>query len=105
MSPAELPRTCSRRELRRTLIRLRLEMHRQELRHESLLLTRPLRQAQGLARELSTSLQFKHAPLWGIAGAGALAFLLARHGSLGRWASLGSRLYPLLLAALRPIGN
>ncbi|MEK1906922.1 MAG: hypothetical protein AAAB13_14155 [Pseudomonas sp.] len=105
MNLPELPHNCSRRELRRTLIRMRLEMHRQEIRHESLLLTRPFRQVQGLARDLPASLGLKHAPLWGIAGVGALGFLLARGGDISRWASLGSRLYPLLLAALRPPRN
>lgn len=35
MSLSELPKTTNRRELRKALVRLRLEMHRQEIRHES----------------------------------------------------------------------
>ncbi len=38
----------SRRELRKAVIRLRLEMQRQQLRRESQLLVQPFRQAQGL---------------------------------------------------------
>ena len=38
MNMPEPPAKASRRELRKTLLRMRLEMHRQELRHESLLL-------------------------------------------------------------------
>ena len=34
MSLPELPKNASRQELRKTLIRLRMEMHRQEIRHE-----------------------------------------------------------------------
>ncbi len=39
----------SRRELRKAVIRLRLEMQRQQLRRESQLLVQPFRQAQGWA--------------------------------------------------------
>jgi len=34
MSLTEIPPTNSRREMRKALIRLRMEMHRQEIRHE-----------------------------------------------------------------------
>jgi hypothetical protein len=34
MSLPELPHNSSRREMRKALIRLRMEMHRQEIRHE-----------------------------------------------------------------------
>ncbi|HSC82377.1 MAG TPA: hypothetical protein VLC30_02065 [Pseudomonas sp.] len=105
MSLPAPPRSSSRRELRKAVIRLRLEMHRQELRHESLLLTRPLRQLRGLARELPASLDIPHAPLWGAAGIGLLGFLLARGGNAERWLSIGSRLYKLLLSSLRPPGS
>lgn len=102
MSLPTLPHQGSRRELRKAVIRLRLELHRQELRHESLLLTRPLRQIQGLARELPDSLGIPHAPLWGLVGVGLLGFLLARTGDAKHWTSLGRRLYRLLLINLRP---
>ena len=42
MSLPELPQNASRQELRKTLIRLRMEMHRQEIRHESQQLLQPL---------------------------------------------------------------
>ena len=35
MSLTEIPQNTSRREMRKALIRLRMEMHRQEIRHES----------------------------------------------------------------------
>lgn len=100
MSPITPP--GSRRELRKAVIRLRLELHRQELRHESLLLTRPLRQIQGLARELPESLGIPNAPLWGAAGMGLLGLLLARRGNARHWMRLGRRLYRLLLSSMRP---
>ncbi|MFC5698667.1 hypothetical protein ACFPU0_24395 [Pseudomonas sp. GCM10022186] len=101
MSLPELPRRASRRNMHKALVRLRLEMQRQELRHESLLLTQPLRQA----REFSRQLDIPHAPLWGMAAIAALGFFAARKGSLKRGLRLGSVLYPLLQALLkRPPG-
>ena len=44
------PLPSSRRELRKALVRLRLEMHRQEIRHEAQVITRPLRRVKGLAQ-------------------------------------------------------
>ncbi|AYF87377.1 hypothetical protein SA496_07995 [Pseudomonas sp. JS3066] len=97
MSLPELPRNASRRDMRKALVRLRLEMQRQELRHESLLLTQPLRQA----REFTRQLDIPHAPLWGMAAVAVLGFFAARKGSLRRGLRLGSALYPLLLALLK----
>jgi hypothetical protein len=42
MSLPELPHNSSRTEMRKALIRLRMEMHRQEIRHESAQLLQPL---------------------------------------------------------------
>ena len=97
MTMPELPRKASRRDMRKALVRLRLEMQRQELRHESLLLTQPLRQAQ----EFTHQLEIPHAPLWGMAAVATLGFLAARKGSLRRGLRLGGALYPLLQAFLR----
>lgn len=97
MSLPELPRNATRRDMRKALVRLRLEMQRQELRHETLLLTQPLRQA----RDLTRSLDIPHAPLWGMAAVAALGFFAARKGSLSRGLQLGSALYPLLRALLK----
>jgi hypothetical protein len=46
MSLTDLPAKASRRDLRKAMLRMRLEMHRQELRHETLVMLQPLRQAQ-----------------------------------------------------------
>ncbi|BBT15658.1 hypothetical protein WP8S17C03_17070 [Metapseudomonas otitidis] len=90
------PLPSSRRELRKALVRLRLEMHRQEIRHEAQVITRPLRRVKGLAQGLQNPLGQGHAPLWGIAGIAALGFFAARGGSLARWVRLGGTLLPLL---------
>jgi hypothetical protein len=47
MSLPELPHNSSRREMRKALIRLRMEMHRQEIRHESGQLLQPLHACAG----------------------------------------------------------
>ncbi len=48
MSITEIPQTTSRREMRKALIRLRMEMHRQEIRHESQQLMLPLNKVRNM---------------------------------------------------------
>ena len=52
MSLPELPNTRNPRELRKALLRLRMEMHRQEIRHESGQLLEPLRRVRGMGLSL-----------------------------------------------------
>ena len=75
MKLPEIPRNQSRQEMRKALIRLRMEMHRQEIRHESRELLQPLNRARGLASNWQQSLGIKHAPLWGIGIVTVLGFL------------------------------
>lgn len=103
MSLPELPQTTDRRELRKALIRLRLEMHRQEIRHESGQVLKPLTRLRSMGDTLQGGLQgglgIKHGPLWGIGAVVLLGFLTgkgARSGSLTRLAGLGSSLTPLI---------
>ncbi|MBV6287299.1 hypothetical protein [Pseudomonas aegrilactucae] len=103
MSLPELPKTTDRRELRKALIRLRLEMHRQEIRHESGQVLKPLTRLRSMGDSLQGGLQgglgIKHGPLWGIGAVVLLGFLTgkgARSGSLTRLAGLGSSLAPLI---------
>ncbi|RPZ90506.1 hypothetical protein IPC539_10085 [Pseudomonas aeruginosa] len=85
----------SRRELRKAVIRLRLEMQRQQLRRESQLLVQPFRQAQGLGHNLSQQLfGGGNAALW---GAALLGVLLGKGGRWQRLLRLGVALAPLLL--------
>lgn len=99
MSLPELPTTRNPRELRKALLRLRLEMHRQEIRHESAQLLEPVRRLRGMGGSLQDGLGIKHAPLWGLGAVVALGFLTgkgARSGNLSRLVRLGSSLIPLV---------
>lgn len=102
MSMPELPRNSSRTEMRKALIRLRMEMHRQEIRHESQHLLQPLQRVRGMTQNLQDGFGIKHAPLWGIAAVIGLGFLTGKGakgggiGSLTRLARLGVTLGPLI---------
>ncbi len=99
MSLPQLPNTRNPRELRKALLRLRLEMHRQEIRHESAQLLAPVRRLRGMGGSLQDGLGIKHAPLWGLGAVVALGFLTgkgARSGNLSRLVRLGSSLIPLV---------
>lgn len=104
MNLPEIPRNQSRQEMRKALIRLRMEMHRQEIRHESREMLQPLKRARGLASHWQQSLGIKHAPLWGIGIVTVLGFLSgkgAKGGGLARMVQLGTSLLPLIKLAMR----
>ncbi|CAK9888350.1 MULTISPECIES: hypothetical protein [Pseudomonas] len=108
MSLPELPQTTNRRELRKALVRLRLEMHRQEIRHESGQLLNPLTRLRSMGDSLQGGLGIKHAPLWGIGAVVLLGFLTgkgARSGSVSRLVRLGTSLIPLLKLAMQGTGS
>jgi hypothetical protein len=96
MKPIELPANASRRELRKTLLRMRLEMHRQELRHETLVMLQPLRQAQHFGSHWREELSNGNAPLWVAGGALLLATLGIRRGHWRRWLRIALIAFPLL---------
>ena len=103
MSLPELPQNSSRTEMRKALIRLRMEMHRQEIRHESAQLLQPLQRVRGMTQNLQDGFGIKHAPLWGVAAVTLLGFLTgkgAKNGgglsSLTRLIRLGTTLGPLI---------
>ncbi|KHL72767.1 hypothetical protein PpSQ1_19245 [Pseudomonas putida] len=99
MSLPELPNTRNPRELRKALLRLRMEMHRQQIRQESGLMLQPLHRLRGMGGSLQDGLGIKHAPLWGIGAVVALGFLTGkgvRSGNLSRLVRLGTTLLPLL---------
>ena len=103
MNLPELPRNSTRAEMRKTLIRLRMEMHRQEIRHESAQLLQPLHRVRGITQNLQDGFGIKHAPLWGVAAVTLLGFLTgkgAKNGgglsSLTRLVRLGATLAPLI---------
>lgn len=87
-----LPHNASRRELRKAVLRMRLEMRRQEIRHEALQIVQPLRQA----RNLGMNLRHGSAPLWLTGGALALAGMLGGKRGWRRWLRLALVMAPLL---------
>ncbi|NWB87929.1 MULTISPECIES: hypothetical protein [Pseudomonas] len=107
MSLPDLTHLHTRRDMRKALIRLRMEMHRQEIRHESRELLQPLQRMRGLGQNWQANLGLKHAPLWGIGIVTLLGFMSGRGAkgggvdSLSRWARLGASLLPLIRLALR----
>ncbi|EKT4522322.1 hypothetical protein QEM13_001547 [Pseudomonas putida] len=104
MSLPELPNTRNPRELRKALLRLRLEMHRQEIRHESAQLLEPVRRLRGVGDALHGGLGIKHAPLWGLGAVVALGFVTGkgvRSGNLSHLLRLGTSLVPLVRLFLR----
>ena len=106
MSLTEIHHTTSRREMRKALIRLRMEMHRQEIRHESQQLMAPLHKVRDMRHNWQDSLGIKHAPLWGVAAVTLLGFFTgkgAKSGSLSsltRLVRLGAGLIPLIKLAM-----
>ncbi len=94
----------TRRELRKALIRLRMEMHRQEIRHETAHLLQPLQRMRGLKND---ALGIKHAPLWGVGAVALMGFFSGRGArnrqasTIGRLVKLGVTLLPLLKVALQ----
>ena len=107
MSITEIPQTTSRREMRKALIRLRMEMHRQEIRHESQQLMLPLNKVRNLGSNWQDSLGIKHAPLWGVAAVTLMGFFTGKGakgggiGSLTRMVRLGAGLIPLIKLAMQ----
>jgi len=107
MSLPEIGQNLSRREMRKALIRLRMEMHRQEIRHESQQLLLPLQRVRGMGQNFQQGLGIKHAPLWGMAGVTLLGFLTGKGakgggiGGLTRLVRLGTSLVPLIKLAMQ----
>ncbi|TFY92086.1 hypothetical protein DYL59_03065 [Pseudomonas kairouanensis] len=107
MSRPELPHNTSRREMRKALIRLRMEMHRQEIRHESQQLLVPLTKVRNLGHNWQDSLGIKHAPLWGVAAVTLMGFFTGKGAkgggisSVTRLVRLGAGLIPLIKLAMQ----
>ncbi|KVV06034.1 MULTISPECIES: hypothetical protein [Pseudomonas] len=98
----EMPQKASRREMRKVLIRLRMEMHRQEIRHETQQLLQPLQKMRGMTSNWQESLGIKHAPLWGVGAVTLLGFLTGKgarskgSGRMSRLIGLTTGLLPLI---------
>ena len=103
----QIPTNTSRREMRKALIRLRMEMHRQEIRHESQQLLAPLTKVRNMGQNWQDNLNIKHAPLWGVAAVTLLGFFTGKGAkggsisSLTRLVRLGAGLIPLIKLAMQ----
>ena len=115
---AHPPSKNSRRDMRKALIRLRLEMHRQEIRHEARSLVNPLTRLKGASRSVQEGLGIKHAPLWGMGAVMLMGFLTgkgagssapptpaeahaSRGGALSRLLKLSATLAPLIKLVMK----
>ncbi|THG83413.1 hypothetical protein E5198_07565 [Pseudomonas sp. A-1] len=102
MIPPRLPEHTSPQQMRKALVRMRLELHRQQLHYESLRLTQPLQQVRAWQQRLN----LRHASLWGLAGVTLLGFLGGRGtGGLRHWLRQAGPYVPLLVSALRLFGS
>lgn len=99
MNLPEMPDTRNPRELRKALLRLRMEMHRQQISHESTLMLEPVRRLRGMGSSFGEGLGVKHGSLWGLGAIVALGFLTGkgvRSGNMTRLLRLGTGLVPLI---------
>jgi hypothetical protein len=107
MISTEVPKTHSRREMRKALIRLRMEMHRQEIRHESRQLLHPLQRMRERGNNWQANLGIKHAPLWGMGIVTLLGFFTGKSAkganlrNLSRVLKIGTTLIPLIKLAMQ----
>lgn len=85
------PKGTSRSDMRKAVLRMRLEMHRQELRHETLHFTQPVREM----REYSQRLRLGSGPIW-LGGGLALLSVLGGKRGWRRWLKLALIALPLL---------
>ena len=100
MTP-NIPPGASRREMRKAVLRMRLEMHRQELRNELLQVAHPLQHV----REYGQRLRAGNAPFLLTGGALALAGLFGRKRGWRRWLRLALIVMPLLRRMQRESGR
>ena len=91
----------TQRDLRKELVRLRLEMHRQHLRHHAQPLTHPLQHLRQLRIGNPAALE---KPMLLTAGV-FLSLFASRLGTLGKLARGAIVLYPLLRAGGKVLGR
>jgi hypothetical protein len=104
---AQTPNSNSRRDMRKALIRLRLEMHRQEIRHEAKQLVNPLNRLRGMSRSVQDGLGIKHGPLWGMGAVMLMGFLTGKGarsgtgGKVSKMVKLSTTLLPLVKLVMK----
>ncbi|MGN8273911.1 hypothetical protein ACLEJQ_18280 [Pseudomonas sp. SMV71] len=105
MSLPDIPQARTRQEMRKALVRLRMEMHRQEIRQETRQLLLPLHRVRGMTQSWHDGFGIKHAPLWGMAAVSLLGFITGKRTRSGRTGSitglvkLATTLLPLIKLA------
>ncbi|WP_068826019.1 hypothetical protein [Pseudomonas sp. BMS12] len=90
----------ARRSMRKELVRLRMEMHRQQLRHHAQPLTRPLNYLGQLRRDSPGSLE----PPLLLTAEVLLTLFGSRLGRFGKLARIALLFYPLARGAQKPGG-
>lgn len=84
--------------LRKQLIQMRLELNRQKIRHEGIVLLEPVEKLRGYKQRFMSGTK----PIWAVAGVGLASFLLARKkrsvGSLLPMMRIAVSLLPLLMS-------
>lgn len=103
MSLPQLPNSRDPKEMRKALLRLRMEMHRQEVRLETAQLFDPVRRLRSMGSSVQHGLEGRHLSLWNLAAVMAVGFFTGkgvRSGGLSRMAGLGSSLIPLIRVLL-----
>lgn len=89
----------STHELRKTMLRLRLEMHRQEIRYETQVILQPLQKAKDFGTYWREELKGSSAPIWITGGLFALSVLGMRGGKWRRWLRMALAAFPDLRKA------
>ncbi|PAU64056.1 hypothetical protein BZL41_10585 [Pseudomonas sp. PIC25] len=93
--------SSARRSMRKDLIRLRMEMHRQQLLYHSRPLTHPLEQIGRFLPSQGGMLSSSKTPL-AIGGALFLLLFGKRLGAFGKLARIGLAVYPIVRQLKRP---
>jgi hypothetical protein len=101
MSLPELPHKPTELQMRKAVVQMRLELHRQELRHHSLLALQPLQDARKVSQLWQSTLGISFTPLLGATTLGLLAAVLTRAPQLNLWLKLGSAIVPLIAQLIR----
>lgn len=92
MNRPKLPST----DQRKTLLRLRMAMYRQEVRHETLVLTQPLRKVRQLQEHWRDELRNNSSQAWLAGGAVLLGLLATRKNGWRRLLRIALVAFPLL---------
>ncbi|MBX9914689.1 MAG: hypothetical protein K2Y25_12415 [Pseudomonadaceae bacterium] len=101
MSQPELASNASKLQLRKALIQMRLELHRQQLRHESLSVVKPFQEARQFSQQCTALLGKNSTAVLTAGTLATLALALLQRKKLANWLTLGAALAPLLGQLLR----